>query len=196
MSFGIAEKIADQHGLRIARQAVRRRELGRGVARPALLGEQHLAEALDDVARGERARQPEQADAFAAADQQISRGEAEHKRAVDLRLQRELGGKIHRGGAVDPQHNRMRGLPLPLAHVKPLVARGAAPVDAACRFAGDEGAKLPEGFAKSGAAASVHAMQHARRDLARGDDEARETPRQRQRLILPWPLKAAFGAIE
>ena len=53
----------------------------------------------------------------------------------------------HRGGAVDPEPDGVRRLPFALAHIEPVVAGGAAPVDALRGLAGDEGAELPEALA-------------------------------------------------
>ncbi len=63
------------------------------------------------------------------------------------------------GGTVDPDVNRMRRLPFPLAHIEALVLGGTAPIDAARRFARDKRAKLPEGLA--GARAPVVRGRHA-----------------------------------
>ena len=64
----------------------------------------------------------------------------------------------HRGRAVGPEPDRVRGLPFLLAHVEMVVAGGAAPVDAARRLARDEAAELPEVLARAGAAAAVQAV--------------------------------------
>lgn len=75
----------------------------------------------------------------------------------------------------------MRGFPLAFAHVEPLVAGGAAPVDAVGGFAGGEGAELPEGFARAGAAAPVHAVQDGGGDFLGRDDDGGQAARQIER---------------
>ena len=137
-------------------------------------------------------REAEQADALAAAHEKIGGGEAEHERPIDFWLQRELGGKPHGGGAVDPNINRMRRLPFPLAHIEALVLGRAAPIDAARRFARDERAKLPEGLAGARAPAPMDAMHDARRNLFRTRAKAGKPLRQFQRMVLVAAPGAAF----
>ncbi len=167
---GLHEEIADKHGAHARRQRAGRRQV---VARAALVEHQRLGEALDDGAGGERSRQSEQPDALAAAHQQVGGGESEHDRTVELRLQRQARRVGHRIGAVDPDPDGVRRFPFALAHVEPVVAGGAAPVDTARGFSGDEGAELPKILAGAGAAAPVHAVHRRRGDLLRGDDQRR-----------------------
>src|SRR5271168_4048505 len=77
----------------------------------------------------------------------------------------------------------MRGFPFALAHEGAALARRAAPVDARRRFAREKRAELPECLARPRLATSVHAMHQAMGDLPRRDDEARQTRRQRRRLM-------------
>ena len=67
----------------------------------------------------------------------------------------------------------MRGFPFLLAHIEMIVARGAAPVDAARRLARNEAAVLPEILARSGAAAAMQPVDDGRGDAARFEDQAR-----------------------
>ena len=62
------------------------------------------------------------------------------QRAFELGLPDQRRGEHHRGRAVGPDPHRVRGLPFLLAHIKMIVARRAAPVDARGRLAGDEAA--------------------------------------------------------
>src|SRR5262249_62224863 len=93
----------------------------------------------------------------------------------------------HRGRAVGPDPHGMRSLPLLLAHIEVLVARGAAPVDAVRRLARDEAAILPEILARTRTPAPVQSMDDGRRHPARLEDEARDAGRQRVRLAGPPP---------
>src|SRR5436190_21065662 len=79
----------------------------------------------------------------------------------------------HRRRAVGPQPHRMRGLPFLLAHIEMLVARGAAPVDAARGLAREKAPVLPEILAGAGALAAVQPVNDGRGDAARLEDEAR-----------------------
>ncbi len=104
----------------------------------------------------------------------------------------------HRGRTVRPDPHRMRGFPLALAHIKMIVARGAAPVDARGGFARHEAAVLPEVLAGAGAAAAVQAVDHRRGDAARfqnkprhrGDSVRARTGGAPDRVVL---LVAMFG---
>src|SRR6185437_7901866 len=78
------------------------------------------------------------------------------------------------GRAVRPEPHRMRGLPFLLADIEMVVARGAAPVDALRRLAGDEAAILPETFAGAGAPPPVQAVDHIGGDAAGFKHETRQ----------------------
>src|SRR5262249_18516265 len=84
--------------------------------------------------------------------------------------------------AIGPEPDRVRGLPFLLAHIEVLVARGAAPVDAARRLPRQEAAVLPEIFARTRSFAAVQSMDEGGRDAACLEDEARQGPRKRARL--------------
>ena len=126
-----------------------------------------------DVAAGARAHQSRNADALAALDQHLGEGEGDHQCTLQLGVAGERGIERHRRRAVGPQPDRMGGLPFLLAHIEMVVAGGAAPVDAAGRFAGGEPAILPEILARPGAAPSVQAMNDRRGDAARLEDQPR-----------------------
>ena len=178
----IGEEIADQRRLGSRLERGRRRQACGDGAAP-LLGRHGFSEAFDDVASGERRRQADQPGALAAAHRQISQRERQHRGAVDLGAGRKRRGVGHRRRAIEPDPDRMRGLPFALAHERAVLARRAAPVDPRRRLAGDEGAKLPEGFAWPRLASAMHAMQQRMGDLARRDDEARQARRQRRGLV-------------
>ncbi len=174
----LAEKIADQHHFRARPDGFGRRQAGRRSAAQTLVRGDRFGEALDDSARRQRAREADEAGALAAAHRQIRQGERQYGGAIDLGAGREVGGESHRGRAVEPDPDGVRGFPFALAHEGAVLARRAAPVDARRRLAGDEGAKLPERFARSRLPPPVHAVHQAVRDLPRGDDEARQARRE------------------
>ena len=68
----------------------------------------------------------------------------------------------------------MGGLPFQFADIEMVVAGRTAPIDAVGGFAGNEGAKLPKGFAGTGLAASVPAGGDRDGDAAGFDQEGRE----------------------
>src|SRR5262245_62438881 len=76
----------------------------------------------------------------------------------------------------------MRSLPFLLAHVEMLVARGAAPVDAARRLPRQEAAILPEILARTCPLAAVQPVDDSGRDAACLEDEARQGLCQRARF--------------
>ena len=98
-------------------------------------------------------------------------------------------GECHRRRTVRPDPDGVRGLPFLLAHVEIVVARRAAPVDAARLLAGDVAAELPEVLAGAGAPAAVQAVDHGGGDLARFQDE----PRHRRRRARGRPRSRAVS---
>ncbi|OJU21403.1 MAG: hypothetical protein BGN89_14860 [Alphaproteobacteria bacterium 64-6] len=72
----------------------------------------------------------------------------------------------------------MCGLPLALAHVQLIGACRAAPVDEGRSVGAFELAELPEGFARSRAAATVDAVRNGARDAARLGDEVGQSVRE------------------
>ena len=193
ISAGSAEKVADQNGLGTQRQTHARGQFLRHVAGGAFLRQQNFGQSLDDVTNREGGREAKQTGAFAAPHEHIGGGEAKHEGPVDFRLQRELRGKPHGSRAVDPNVNGMRGFPFALAHIKAFVILGrAAPIDAVCRLARGEGAKLPEGFACARAPAAMHAMHDARRNFFRTCTKARKALRQFERMVLVRTPGTAF----
>ena len=180
----IGEKVADQNGLGTARQAHLRGQLLRRVTGGGFLCQQNVREPFDDISDRERGRQAKKAGPLAAAHEKIGGGEAEHERAIYFRLQREIGRKPHGRGAIDPDENRMRRFPFALANIEAFVLGGAAPIDPARGLARDEGAKLPKSLARAGAPSSMDTMQDARRNLSRRGNEAGESLRHLERMIL------------
>src|SRR5512142_389649 len=81
--------------------------------------------------------------------------------------------EIHRGRAVGPQPNGMRGFPLAFAHIKVVVTRRAPPIDGTRRLAIGEAPVLPEILTRAGAAAAVQAVNDGRGDAAGFQDQPR-----------------------
>ena len=112
--------------------------------------------------------------------QRSAKASASNGRPVDLRRRRETRCELHRGRAIEPDPDRMRRLPLALAHESALFTRRATPVDSRRRLAGEKGPKLPEGLARAGAPPAMNAVPHRLRHAAGGDDQARQTGRKRR----------------
>src|SRR5690348_15015640 len=93
-----------------------------------------------------------------------------------------MGDEIHRRRAVGPDPDRMRGLPLPLAYIEMVVARGAPPIHALRGLAGNEAAILPEIFARACAPPAVQAVDHSCRDATRFQDQPGHGSRKRTAL--------------
>ena len=74
--------------------------------------------------------------------------------------------ELHRGRTIEPDPDRMRGLPLALAHECSLLTRGTTPVNSRRRLAGKKRAKLPECFARAGSPPTMNAMPHRLRHTA------------------------------
>src|SRR6185295_6927808 len=113
------------------------------------------------------------ADALAPFHQHMGERKADHKGAVELGLPHLRRGEGHGGRAVDPDPDRVRGLPFALAHIEMVVTRRAAPIDPAGRLARHEAAILPEILAWAGAAAAMQAMDGGRSDAAGLQDQPR-----------------------
>src|ERR1019366_2168163 len=118
----------------------RRDILNAGVRR---LAAYDRGEAIDDVSRAKRRRQPKSADALSALDQNLGGGESEHGGAVDFIIARQRGFERHRGRAIHPDEVILRGFPFALAHEQLIAPRRAAPVHAMSGLAALERAILP-----------------------------------------------------
>ncbi len=186
------EKVADQNGFVECRDRRPRREVV--VERPAV-GDERLGHLFGDQARRPRRHQAEKADPLAGLDEGIGKGKPEHEPPFDLGGKGEFRHVGHRGGAIDPQPDRMCGLPFALAHIKAIVAGGAAPVDALRRFAGHEGPELPKAFAGTGPPPAVDAVGKRRGNAPRLQDQAGHPLRERQPgvcLLTAW-RSGVFG---
>ena len=140
----------------------------------AEVGRRHgRGDAFGGDARQKRSAVAEQADAFAAAGKEFGEGEGQNDGAAPLVDGREARAERHRGGEVRRKPQRMGRLPFLLADIEMLVARGAAPVDRGGGLAGREGAELPEGLARPGAAAAMPAGEDGRGDAACFDKQRR-----------------------
>ncbi len=173
------EEVADQHDLVEGRD----RGAGRQVVleRPTVRDE-GLGDLLRDLPRSPGRHQAEEPDPLAPLHEGVREGEAEHQGALDLGRLGEVGHEAHRGGPVHPEPDRVRGLPFALAHVEPVVARRAAPIDPLRRLARHEGPELPEALALAGPAPAVDAVRERGRDPPRLENEARHAPGQGQRV--------------
>ena len=78
----------------------------------------------------------------------------------------------------------MRRFPFALANIETLVFGGAAPIDPARGLARDEGAKLPKSLALASPPSSMDTMQDAQSNLSRRGNEAGESLRHLERMIL------------
>ena len=161
----------------------RRGRKGRRQARP--LGHvvhDRVRHLVEHVAAAGRPHQARHADALAGLHQHLGEREGDDQAAIELGFLRQLRREHHRRRAIGPQPHRMRGLPLPLAHVEMFVAGGAAPVDPARGLARQEAAVLPEILARPGPLAAVQPVDDGGGDAARLEDEARQRVRERAGL--------------
>ena len=126
---------------------------------------------LGGIARQHQVALAEEADALAGGGEKFGERQQEDHAAVALADGREPRAEIHRGGEVEPEPDRVGGLPLLLANIEMIVAGGPAPVDAGGRVAAGEGPELPERLAATGGAASVPAGDDRRGNAARLDEE-------------------------
>jgi hypothetical protein len=78
----------------------------------------------------------------------------------------------------------MRRFPFALANIETFVLGGTAPIDPACGLARDEGAELPKSLALAGAPSSMNTMQDAQSNFSCGGNEAWESLRHLERMIL------------
>ena len=184
----LAQEIADQHRFRARPQRFRRRQAGGGSA--AHRSSAAIASAkrsmTSRVASGRvRPMRPARSPPRTG---KIRQGERQDGGAIDLGAGREARSEGHRRRAIEPDPDRVRGLPFALAHEGAVLARRAAPVDARRRLAGDEGAKLPEGFARARLPSPMDAVHQRVRDLPRGDDEARQARRERRGFLTNSPV--------
>ncbi len=151
-----------------------RRKAGRQARALGRIVDDGFRHAVDHGAAAGRAHQAGQADALAGFDQDFGERERDGERAVELAFAREPRRERHRRRAVGPEPDGVRGLPLPLAHIEIVVARGAPPVDAAGFLAGDEAAELPEVLAGAGALSAMQAVDDGGGDLARLQNKPRQ----------------------
>ena len=160
---------------------------GKGAAkrRAALRRRRSLRRSARSTSRlASGARQADEAGALAAAHRKFGQRQARApRRGRPWRSAASSEAKAIEARAVEPDPDRVRGFPLALAHEGAVLARRAAPIDARRRLAGHEGAELPEGLARPGPPAPVHAVQQAVGDLPRGDDEAGQPRGKRRRLL-------------
>jgi hypothetical protein len=75
----------------------------------------------------------------------------------------------------------MRSFPFAFAHIKPVIARGATPINARTGFAIGERPELPEGFASARTAATMHTVNHRGRDFFRSHNQRWQTACEIQR---------------
>ncbi len=188
------EEIAEQQRTRVARQ-MRLGRLGEAECGVGLVCEDRLGDARGGLAAGGRLRKPEKGDALSSAHQQLGRGQHEHDGALALRRVGEMAFEIHGGGQVRPQPDRVRRLPLALAHVEMVGARRAPPVDLPVGVARPELAKLPEGLAGAGAAAAVNAVRDRLRDALGLDEDVGQTVGETLRLAFQCQDPGPFGEI-
>ena len=160
------EKIANEHDIGEALEHV-------GVGRCRLLDcrrDQH-GDAFGGIAGEHRLAQADEAGAFAGGGQQVGQRQRQHDGAAALGNRRQARAEVHRGRQVGPQPDGVGGLPFLLAHIEMVVAGRASPVDRGRRFAGNEGAELPEGLAAAAHPASVPAGQNRGGDAPRLDQK-------------------------
>src|SRR5262245_60245309 len=137
-----------------------------------------LGDPFNDIATGGGPHQPGNSDALPAFDQHLRERQCDDQRAVELGLLGERRGKYHRRRTIRPDPNGVRGFPFLFAHVKVIVTRRTSPVYARRCFTRNKAAVLPEILARSGAPATVQAVDHGGSDPTRFQNQARHRRRQ------------------
>ena len=137
---------------------------------------------VQHVAAAGRPHQARHADALAGLHQNFGQRESDDQASIEFGLLGKLRSERHGRRAIGPQPHRVRGFPFLLAHVEMLVARGAAPVDAARGLARQEAAVLPEILPRAGALAAVQPVDDGGGDAAGLEDETRQAFRERAGL--------------
>src|SRR5262249_32639194 len=137
------------------------------------VGRDRLGEALNDAWRRQRPGEAEQSRALAPTDAEIGESQRQQGGTVNLRHLRQTRTELHGSRTVEPNPDRMRRLPFPLAHESALFTRRAAPVHSRRRLAGKERPELPKGFARTRTPPAMNAVPHRLGHATGRDDEAR-----------------------